>query len=335
MSPLYDEVWRVTSTYRSSPNFCSISYSRSASFGLSPTASRTDNTNTSTHVSIKEHENEDGDDNDDDHNEHVHEPGPNANHNDQDQNYEHKHEHERDDVDDELAPLEESDSDDSEGAMSLIFGNTTRPARPTSMDGGVGTTTRRPRREGRFSMGPAPAEDGDVVDTSIRPAPGRITSPSGSPTKRTARTTGSGMKGASHDRNGTLSGPGRGSSSIARPMSRLSTRTRVGSTAESSRPVGRARPNNLSMSINTDRQQAKFAGRLRFPQGHGGEDRASLISPTTPTRMATPNERSTVKTKQAVGDATSVRSGQGGVGRRERQEKGKALVLPKAPGGRI
>lgn len=305
----------------------SISHSRSASFGLSPTASRTDN---STHVSIKEDENEDDNN---DNNDHTDKLGPRPQQNE----YHHENNHDRDEADD-PAPLDDSDSDDSEGAMSLIFANTTKPARPTSMDGAVGTTTRRPRREGRFSMGPAPREDGELVDTSMRPVPARLTSPGGSPTKRAMRTTGSGMKGATHERGATPAAAGRGSSSTARPTSRLSTRTRVGSTAEPTRPISRVRPNNLSMSINTDRQQAKFAGRLRFPQGHGNEDRSSPISPTTPTSMTTTKTTTTTKPTpkpRAAADAASVRAGQAGVGRRERQEKGKALVLPKAPGGRI
>jgi hypothetical protein len=240
-------------------------------------------------------------------------------------------------------------------------------------------------------MGPAPRErdddvdgdgDGDgLVDTTMRPAIGRaagmgVGSPGTSPNRRAVRKTGSGMRGAAHERvaspNGSGNGITRGSTSTIRPFSRLSTsstsRPRVGSTTEthasSARPngTGRAlnRPTNLSMSINTDRQQAKFAGRLRFPQGHGqgngngSEGRDSPISPTTPTSMTSGSARpatkivakttttATMKTTMTNNNtkAPSARpgvgpGGQAGVGRKERMEKGKALVLPKAPGGRI
>jgi hypothetical protein len=233
-------------------------------------------------------------------------------------------------------------------------------------------------------MGPAPRERdddddddaGDLVDTTMRPTPGRaagmgVGSPGTSPNKRAVRKTGSGMRGAAvtHERiaspNGSGNGITRGSTSTIRPVSRLSTfstsRARVGSTTETthvtSRPngTGRVRPTNLSMSINTDRQQAKFAGRLRFPHGHGhgngSEGRESPISPTTPSSMTSGSARpstkivakttatATAKTTMTMTNGTKAPSarpgGQAGVGGKERLEKGKALVLPKAPGGRI
>lgn len=364
--------------------FRSISHSRSASFGLSPTTSRNEhNNNNSTHVSIREDEDENDYDNNNDNNNYNNEPHENTrNH---DTNNENDDDHDRDQSD---------DSDDSEGAMSLIFANMPRATRPTSMDGAVGTTGRRPRREGRFSMGPAPRErdddvDGDdagidLVDTTMRPTIGRaaavgVGSPGTSPNKRAVRKTGSGMRGVTvtHERiaspNGSGNGITRGSTSTIRPVSRLSTsssgRARVGSTTEthtsSARPngTGRAsnRPTNLSMSINTDRQQAKFAGRLRFPHGHGNgngsEGRDSPISPTTPNSMTPGSARpatkiaakttatatTTANTTMTMTNGTKAPSarpgvgpgGQASVGRKERMEKGKALVLPKAPGGRI
>jgi hypothetical protein len=360
--------------------FRSISHSRSASFGLSPTTSRnehTNNNNNSTHVSIREDEDENEHDNDN--NNYNNEPHENTRNHDTNNDDENEDDQDRDQSD---------DSDDSEGAMSLIFANTPRATRPTSMDEAVGTTGRRPRREGRFSMGPAPRErdddgdgDGDgLVDMTLRPTPGRpagmgVRSPGTSPNKRAVRKTGSGMRGAAvtHERiaspNGSGNGITRGSTSTIRPFSRLSTsstsRPRVGSTTEthacSARPngTGRAsnRPTNLSMSINTDRQQAKFAGRLRFPHGHGhgngSEGRESPISPTSPSSMTSgsarpstkiaPKTTATAKTTMTMTNGTKAPSarpgvgpgGQASVGRKERMEKGKALVLPKAPGGRI
>jgi len=297
----------------------SISHSRAASFGLSPTTSR--NEPSGQHVSITEHDEPESND------EQTHElASEQRNENNYDrQNHYDNHDnntHERDGSErhhneDDPGTADDTDSDDSEGAMSLIFGSNTKPIRPTSMDGGLGTTTRRPRREGRFSMGPAPREDDDVVHaTASVPSVRKVlpAMPATSPNKKTVKKVGSGMSGATTERSGISSGSVRGAS--ARPTSRISTRSRGGAATPSNSGTTRPRPTNLSMNMNTDRQQAKFAGRLRFPQGH------------------TPDNSITSPIRAGVNQPVGTRAGQT-VDRNERSEKGKALVLPKAPGGRI
>jgi hypothetical protein len=298
------------------PLLCSISHSRTASFGLSPTASRTDASGT--HEFITEHdENEPHDENrydndrlrvhhNDDHNTQTHT-------NDGDDYKQDENDNDPNTMDD------DSDSDDSEGAMSLVFGSSTKPIRPTSMDGAVGTTSRRPRREGRFSMGPAPREDDDDTIGMAASVPSvakaMTAKPAGSPTTRTIKKAGSGMNGATAETRGVPSGSMRGTST--RPTSRISVRPRVGSVTPGNNTgtTGRTRPTDISMKMNTDRQQAKFAGRLRFPQGHASEDAETNIND---------------KTSETAGNRADQT-----VGRAERMEKGRALVLPKAPGGRI
>jgi hypothetical protein len=207
----------------------------------------------------------------------------------------------------------ENDSDNSEGDMSLVFGNPSN-ARPLSMDGADTVRMRKSRREGRFSLGPS-------VITGNTPAQQRVlvssTTSHTEMTKRTIKKTGSGANGATRERankNATVS-------SHERATSRIS--TRLPQPTHSNLQDGKK--GSTGPRMDTNRQQAKFAGRLRGSHDQRNQDEGEALQFTGSSRISSPEP-----TMPGIRPSKT-----GPISRNERYEKGKGLVVPRAPGGRI
>lgn len=216
-----------------------------------------------------------------------------------------------------------SDSDDSEDAMSLVFGPTTNNGRPHSVDvttlsaSAVATATasRRPRREGRFSIGPGATLGNRLTSSQTAPEHNAI------------------KRSMPH----TITPPGSQATTTTRPLNRVSIQGQQPQPSHIRPPYIRSHTttpgsgNKVSttrMSFSHQQQDAKFSGRLRnsmgspahFHQGPGSFGHAAPVSmrPSI-TAAATTGDRN------AKRDPTQVRQSIGQ----------KPLTLPKAPGQRI